>query len=517
MESANQQEQTMLPSEGKAINWHHLHFSPYPLQHILAVEITQAINEHARLYIRGTLPDNGMDPRRDYVQTTTENSPVTLTYTDHSGAEKCLFKGLVTNIQQQVEGGLKYLEIEAVSFSFQLDVIRQSRSFQRQQEPYQYIFDRINAGARDYVPNLNGNVLFVPEGRDRQTTGKLILQYEETDWMFLKRLASFFNIGLVPDITFECPKIYFGLPPQPAGNQDDNKGQEGENQEGPQINVSSYKIYRDTKRYAEASKNTRKNSGTALSENDFTYCIVESLDVLRLGQKVNFLNLDFYVMNSRIRMEEGAVNNTYTLATQKGLMQDDLYNPNLAGISLKGIIKEVKNDQVRVYISSIDQTWDDGATWFYPYTTVYSSPDGSGWYCMPEVGDNVRLYFPNHKEAEAVAVSSVNLTPSKRGARTDPDSKIISTVHGKQLILNPGGIEIIANDQLLMTLTDDGGVSIRSDKKITLEAEEDIEITSKTSKITVSAMDEISIQQGAGEINMKQDINLCGAKVNVQQ
>ena len=30
-------------------------------------------------------------------------------------------------------------------------------------------------------------------------------------------------------------------------------------------------------------------------------------------------------------------------------------------------------------------------------------------------------------------------------------------------------------------------------------------------------MEEISIQQGAGEINLKGDINLRGAKVNVQK
>jgi uncharacterized protein (DUF2345 family) len=68
-----------------------------------------------------------------------------------------------------------------------------------------------------------------------------------------------------------------------------------------------------------------------------------------------------------------------------------------------------------------------------------------------------------------------------------------------------------------MTLTDDGGVNIKSDKKISLEAEEDIEITSNTSKITLSGAKEVSIQQGAGEINIKQDIYLRGAKVNVQK
>ena len=41
---------------------------------------------------------------------------------------------------------------------------------------------------------------------------KFILQYRETDWQFLKRLASHFNTGLIPDDKFAKPKFYFGVP-----------------------------------------------------------------------------------------------------------------------------------------------------------------------------------------------------------------------------------------------------------------------------------------------------------------
>lgn len=521
MEESQQQAESALASAGKAINWHSIRFSPFSFKDILALEITQEINEHAKLHISGTLPDSAIGANQDYVQRTTENTPVTLEYLDGTGTEKILFKGLVTDISQRTLAGLKHLDIEAVSFSYQLDVIKHSRSFQRHEESYSYIFERINTSAREVVPHLKDDVVKAEGNEDQQTTGRLIVQYQETEWQFLKRLASHFNIGLTPDITFDSPKVYFGLPPEPQQNANRDNSQENSDQKqeaaGPELNVSDYIIRRNTKEYAVASKNNRKNSGVAFSENDFTYCEAKSLDILQLGQKVTFLGLNWYIRAIHTTMEKGAVNNTYTLSTKQGLMQDDLYNTRLSGISLHGVVKEVTKDQVKAHITAIDNEWDEGATWYFPYTTIYSSPDGSGWYCMPEVGDNVRIYFPSSKEEEAVAASSVNLTPSKRGKREDPDSKILSNVYGKQVIFNPGGIEIIANDQLLMTLTDDGGVNIKSDKKITLEAEEDIEITSKTSKITVSGMEEVSIQQGAGEINLKQDIFLRGAKVNVQQ
>ncbi len=39
-----------------------------------------------------------------------------------------------------------------------------------------------------------------------------VLQYEETDWAFLKRLASRFGSVLVPEVTAASPKVFFGMP-----------------------------------------------------------------------------------------------------------------------------------------------------------------------------------------------------------------------------------------------------------------------------------------------------------------
>lgn len=225
--------------------------------------------------------------------------------------------------------------------------------------------------------------------------------------------------------------------------------------------------------------------------------------------------MTWYIRAIRTILEKGAINNIYTLSTKQGLMQDDLYNTKLAGISLHGIVREIVKDEVRVHVDEIDGAWDGGATRFFPYTTVYSSPDGSGWYCMPEVGDSVRIYFPNNKEEDSVAASSVNYIPTRRGQREDPDTKIISTVYGKQVIMTPGGIQIIANGNLLMTLSDDGGLTINSDKKIILNAVDDIIINSQ-SRIEVKGKEKISLSQGCGTINITDTINIGGNQVKIQ-
>ncbi len=59
------------------------------------------------------------------------------------------------------------------------------------------------------------------------------------------------------------------------------------------------------------------------------------------------------------------------------------------------------------------------------------------WYCMPEKGDSVRLYFPNENEAEAYVNSSVNEQSSNSSARSNPDEKSIKNKQGKEVLFQP--------------------------------------------------------------------------------
>ena len=128
---------------------------------------------------------------------------------------------------------------------------------------------------------------------------------------------------------------------------------------------------------------------------------------------------------------------------------------------------------------------------------LFRSKDGSGWYCMPEIGDRVRIYFPDGTEDHSYAISSVHEQVSDppaggssgsgggsySGQRDDPSVKSLRNQDGKEIRLTPEGIYIIV-DGTIITLTDEGGVSIvsdqniefRSDKNINIRAEENINI-----------------------------------------
>ena len=69
------------------------------------------------------------------------------------------------------------------------------------------------------------------------------------------------------------------------------------------------------------------------------------------------------------------------------------FNQRLTGISIDGQIAAAKRDRVQEDMEN-DNGGKEGEHYWFPYSTVASSPDGSGWYCMPENGESVRDYYP---------------------------------------------------------------------------------------------------------------------------
>ena len=163
----------------------------------------------------------------------------------------------------------------------------------------------------------------------------------------------------------------------------------------------------------------------------------------------------------------------------------------------------------------IDGSQDIGTARWFPYSTVYSSQDGTGWYCMPEVGDIIRLYFPDREEKNAYVISSTNLESTNPEKRSDPSVKSLGTKYGKEIVMKPGAVEIIGNENLLMRLTDNGGIEVKSNKKIILDAKQDIEITGGD-KVIIQGDRGVALTQGNANINIEDDVTMSGGKVKIE-
>jgi hypothetical protein len=487
-----EKQEKSVASLGPAITGHKLRFAPLDFIDILDVTIAQDINEHGHFYIKGALQPakekaSSKTPDDEIIQKTDVGTAVALYSVDEEGKVEVLFQGIVLNIKQVQTTDLKIVELEAASPSYILDIQKESRSFQRMSATYDDVIAIVNAGRAQIQNNT-----------PTKQIGKFIVQYKETSWTFLKRMASRHNSGLVPAVNSENIQISFGVP----------KGQNAKT-----ITAASYSVQKRIGEFLTTKANDITHSQPNLQDIDFICYKVTSFDRLSIGDAVDFLNHRLYVQSIRANLQQGVMVYSYTLVSENGLCQKDMFNPDLAGLSLMGQVKVITKDQIKAHIVEIDPAWDDGAEWYFPYATVFSSPSGSGWYAMPEPGDTVRVYFPTHKDEDVITASSVNRDESLRseqqtsGAdkggdapRSDPDKKSFSNIHGKEVLFTPDGIYITNKaGQMYIYLTDAKGITIVSDLDINFKTKANI-IMNAEKNIIMNAKKSFSITSKGASI-----------------
>ena len=176
-----------------------------------------------------------------------------------------------------------------------------------------------------------------------------------------------------------------------------------------------------------------------------------------------------------------------------------------------GSVTKVKHEQVQIQLDNDQNSQNTGYCWF-PYATVYSSDDGTGWYCMPEVNDKIRLYFPTDKDIEAYVVSAYH--EGNAELRQEPDKKFWRNKAGKEIQMTPEHILMTNNDGSFIKM-DDEGIQIQSGGSVSIRAKRNMAITSSGSSIELSASNKVRLKQGDTEMNLGGDLTMQGAKIRL--
>ena len=352
--------------------YHNLQVQPFQLVSIQELTLTKKINEHATLRFTGIVPEEMKDK---YVAMTEVNSLIEVNHLNPAGATDPLFKGVILAVKVRAVRGIYYMEAEAVSASYLLDIQKKSRSFQDKEMTYSSLFQLMS-------PPYSG-LDIIDEATKGKKLEKLTVQYRETDWQFLKRLASRFNTGLVPAATFDKPKFHFGIP---AGS---GKGKLEDYHYTIRKKLGDYLLYKES------------DNGNS-QENDFLYYEVETDKVLHIGDFVTFNEQTLYVCEANTSMKDGLLKHLYTLSSKNGMSKSEIFNHDISGVSIEGKVLEVAKDHLKVHLS-IDEKQDKGKAHWFLYATPYTAEGHSGWYSMPEINDYVHVYFPTHREEEGLA------------------------------------------------------------------------------------------------------------------
>jgi hypothetical protein len=462
---------------------HDLELAPYHLT-LQELRLVKKYNDHARLYFTGIVSDEQKD---QYIHLTEAQTQIELKVAGAAKNTQPLFRGVVLHIDVKVVRDIYYLTVEAVSNTYCLDVKRISRSFQNINMTYKDLLQQVIAA-------YPGADLYDSVSKGKKT-GKLILQYKVTDWEFLKELASEFHAGLIPDLTSDQAKFYFGLP-------------EGR----PKASLTNFH-YSVHKRLHEF-RNASENCISGLQEDDFIVYEVESDEILEVGTEVEFNKKTLYVWEAVTEMKESIIKSRYFLTTARGMSQNNLYNEQISGASIRGKVIDVAKDTVRVHLE-IDATQSKKEAFWFPFVTNYSAEGHSGWYCMPELNDQLMVYFPASKAEDGVALSAVRLDVSESQTNKvgNPDVKYFRTKTGKELMFSPEEIVLTGKDgEVFLRINEQTGIEIYSTKPVKITSQAEISMESQK-KIMISAADQINISCKGSSIQMDGEINIKGSKV----
>ncbi len=471
--------------EGNAVTYEKIVLNGYKIEHILSLESLENPNDHGGLRLQAVISE---DLAEQYVYTTAPMMPVTLGYLGDGDSRETLFRGMVSSIQIGCQGSTYHMDLEVKGKTCAMDIIERSRSFQKASMTVHQLVEEVLSeyGEHDCI-------IQIP---DVQIKG-LIVQYRETDWDFLKSFVSRYGAVLIPDVESEKLALYVGVPEQAESHV---------------VSSGQYNIAKKMDEYLRM-----KNRWKDAMEADFTVFQIWEYRIFRVGDEVIFNNANLTVQSARRILQDGVLKNQYELRRKNGMRGPELHNEKLVGLSLMGNVTKVSRDKIMVQLK-IDKP-GRAAHWF-PYSTMSASPDGSGWYCMPEKGDQVRVYFPTNQESEAYAVSAVSGHEPKQGDTEDlmanPDVKYLRTKAGQVIQFAEEGIILNSGDgEATIFLGNSGDLAVYGNKDVSVTAKKKLSLISN-GQLLIGATESVCMKKGEdASITLEEEgqIKMIGTKI----
>lgn len=450
---------------------------PFEFISFLTVNCIKELNEHGKIEIKGII---SKDKVVEYQLMVLKETWVTVKLFNEDNDGMIFFRGILTELKIEKENQVNTLSFSAKTGSYLLDLIPHIRSYQKESFTYGEIIENCLTS--------DGGKCIVLDKRS-VNVNRFLMQYRESDWEFIKRLAGYAGVAVIAEERVSGRNICFGYP---------------ETVKLESIETDSYCVIQNYEDYQK--RKIRNNSD--ITNNDLYSYKVKSREIYRLGETVIFQGKKLVIRKIYSCLTGQELQHTYILSTRAMGTCSEEDNIHITGISLKANVVRVDKTKVLVKIQLDENAGNAGNRWF-DFATVYSTSDGTGWYCMPEIGDEVRLVFPDKSEENAYVSSCIHI---ENESRTNPNEKSWKNKQGKEVIFTPETLVLRNNKGMSIEISDVEGIKIVSDKKIILQATEDININSE-SGLQLSAAENMLFSQGGASIQMNDSIIIGGGKI----
>ncbi len=364
--------------------------------------LDENINEHQKLEIQLEMDDEQRKNLERIIEKEDIGIEIELANVDKD-VKRRVFSGIVDYFEILDYGsyGCRIL-MRAFSKSVLFDRKNEKkyRVFQDRNLMFSDIIDEINKDYADKKLEIKYSDIA------KKQIGSLIVQFDETDWEFLVRLASQLKTGM---FVIEQGIILFGIV-EMGEIKKENKY------------FSDYSLVRDYKNlYYKVQSNKVINLGdtVSISENAVEN---EGNDKSSSGNKGSFS-----VLKTRIFLKDFILKSEFLATDMSSYHIFRKYNEKIKGCRIEANVERVFEDggiakmevrfaeglkkivQERSNEESNDKAYDDYGIKRFPlsYQTFYSQTN-TGFFCTPEVNDTVEVYFPNEDERFAKVSWAIN-------------------------------------------------------------------------------------------------------------
>lgn len=169
-----------------------------PLSRVTTFHMQWGVNDHACLELYG---DISYEAAVEYQNKNCSGDRIIVAYCGEQ-QEQVLFNGLVRKSVISFERRCAQIKVEGISATWKLDISKKFRSFQDKDMTYAALAKKI----ADYT----GTSVISLIGKNTKIL-KPLIQYQETDWEFLRRISSHLNKFILCDVLTGKPAFWFGM------------------------------------------------------------------------------------------------------------------------------------------------------------------------------------------------------------------------------------------------------------------------------------------------------------------
>lgn len=402
----------------------------------------ESVNEHTEMYVKLAIAQDTVHwlERNSLCE---KNLNIKIEQQDMESVD---YWGDIVSAQWNSGGVQNFVEITASSATKRMD--RKAHTC-----VYQFVQTSYHMLVRDIAEKNQGTGI-VTEGKE-QIMQYPVVQYRETDWELLKRIAGKLNTVLMVNHKQDRPCFSVGCV---KGKSIELEGLLG---------IRNHFSARKSGAWVKTWRNYNLGDQTKLN-----------------GQKA-------VVLKKHIQLNRGLLEFSYFLGKKDGFVTGDGGNKNIQGKSMRGRIASVQGERIELDFGASQRSVNR-------YYYMYEPASGNVMYAMPEVGSEAELYYPTEYESDAY-VRCCFLPCQKY---PDEAVKYFKTYNNKLFLMSPANVIMQAfmddGEAQMVDLQNGMGITAAGTSQISITADEHV-IISANASCNLNTTGAILVEQTSAE------------------